>query len=638
MAVTSYNTNVSPMPFAGGALQVGNYPNGPYFSPYYGGGYSASAHVNPLHLIASITSVNQVVGLVPLYPCEATECRLGKYGSNDADFMLPVFAEDQGGRWGDYKNDYNTWLFNFTAASGLATYNFYLDRRVNGDWEEVVELADNKYGIYYPVGRICDKNYFTGFNLMWNRVLFYEGEGIYRFRVGSSTGSFRVSENHFKIVGLKPNSSPTIKLESIGYGLICPTFLCNPALSLAVNMQNLVVWINNYQASANPSPLFSAVYNAGTGQIDLFGLLAQNCPCSALVTDVSYINYASSFVDGEDSYTELGCFATPPFCLKEWDCYAVDRTTRFEAFYSGGVIGNIDKSLPGTTWSFCCTGKPVVYPDRKSLFTMKFWEQGVIYESTTFTFTPDFGYDLVPPVTFSPGTTPAQCALQLSIAINAYQATLTPPQFSATVPSFANTRVDITNLFGQNIGMLINYTDKDPVPSGNTIQLTLNSLVTYLPITSTGGSTFYYNIQVKFNGGTDINSTAFNASVPISWQDSIRIGGEFGYEDTEHEKLSIKYQTGVVNKVRDEAILRFTWKSSSLPFWFHERFKAYGLIGADKTLVGDYNLNNADYNIKQYSVQLDSGYKPDYKGYRRETVVSCEFKPAVQNLKRSRCC
>ena len=115
------------------------------------------------------------------------------------------------------------------------------------------------------------------------------------------------------------------------------------------------------------------------------------------------------------------------------------------------------------------------------------------------------------------------------------------------------------------------------------------------------------------------------------------MGGEFGYENTDYERKSIKYQTGVVNKIRDEAILKHTWKSSSLPFWFHERFKVYGLM-ADTLLVSDYNMNNADYNIKLYSVQGDSSYNPDWKNFPRETMVKCEFKPAIQNLKRNRCC
>ncbi len=189
------------------------------------------------------------------------------------------------------------------------------------------------------------------------------------------------------------------------------------------------------------------------------------------------------------------CFASPQFCLSEFDCYKVDRTTKFESTISGGKIGDVDKTNSGGgTWQFCC---PVINPS----------QPGIIQ-----------GYN------------------------------------------------------------------------------------------------------------------------PITWNDSIRVEGFFGYEDTDAERKMIKYQTGVVNKIRDEMILKFKWKAGSLPFWFHERFKAYGLYLADQTLVSDYNINNADLNLKRYSVYCDGSYNPDYKNYSRYERVTCEFKAQTQNLLRNRCC
>ncbi len=634
MPVISNNSSARPAPQLGVSVQTGNYSNGPYANPYYGPYFSQASVA---HKLGSVTSLEQVVGFVPVFPCDGTECRLGKYGSNDTEFMLPAFAQNQTSRYGDYFNDTNSWLFNVPAASGLINLGYFLDKKVSGSWVEQEQLDDNKYGFFYPVGKLCDKNYWTGFEILWNLVLNQLGEGVYRFRVSSSSGSFKTSVNHLKIVGYKPGGTPSISLNSTGFGLICPTYYLDPLLTFDDNMINLTAFINTYQTDTYPNPLFRATFNATTHMIDLEGLLGQNCACTASFYDVTVSNYAQQFTTGVNTYVSYGCWASPPFCLKTLECWAVDRTTRFDASYSGGIIGNIDKSRPGATWSFCCSGRPVVYPEIKSLFTLQFWQNGVIYESTTFTFTPDMGYDLVPPVTFTPGTTPAQCATQLAAAINAYQATLGTPQFNAVVPAYAPRRVDITNLFGQNITMTINYTDKDPVPSGNTIQLTLNSLITYNPPTYTGGGAFYYNIIGQFNGGANINPNAANVVTAISWRDSIRVGGEFGYENTDFERKSIKYQTGVVNKIRDEVLLKHTWKSTSLPFWFHERFKGYGLT-ADILKVSDYNMNNADYNIKLYEVQGDSSYNPEYKGFPRETQVKCDFRPRTQNLKRTRCC
>jgi hypothetical protein len=67
------------------------------------------------------------------------------------------------------------------------------------------------------------------------------------------------------------------------------------------------------------------------------------------------------------------CFQSPPFCLKTWSCYAADRTVKWEATYSGGRIGSIDKTnCGGNSWTFCCDGltgtlavrnKPILWND-----------------------------------------------------------------------------------------------------------------------------------------------------------------------------------------------------------------------------------------------------------------------------------
>lgn len=190
------------------------------------------------------------------------------------------------------------------------------------------------------------------------------------------------------------------------------------------------------------------------------------------------------------------CGASPPFCLKEFNCNLADRTTKWEAYYNGGKFGNIDKSHAGSFWQLCCV----------------------------------------------------------------------------------ETEIDST--------------------SGAVIILSSN---------------------------------------PIQWYDSIRMEGFFGSENTDTERKSIKYTTGLVNKIRDEVILKFSWRSGSLPFWIHERFKAYGLL-ADQLLVSDYNVNNPNYNIKRFPVIADSSYNPDYKGWSRNSKVKVEFKAQVQNIVRTRCC
>ena len=624
MAVRTVNGGSAPMKPYGIVISKGTYPLGVYFSSYYGG-YQLS-NVIP-HMVTPLATLNQVVGFVPVFPCEATECRLGQYGADDSAFMLPVFAEDQLVNWGDYKNDYNSWLFDVPASSDFGDLKYFLDKDVNGTWVEQVELVDNTYGYYYPIGSICNKNYYTGYNILWNKVLSILGEGIYRFRVSMSSGANTNSINHLKITEM--TNGAQIKLTTTGYGLICPVFICNLALTKDQNMQNLVVYINNYQNATYPDPLFLATWNSGTSQIDLEGLLGQNCACSRVLYNISVTNYSTPFTGGSRSYVSYGCWASPPFCLKTWDCWAVDLTTRFDASYKGGVIGNVEKAKAGQTFSFCCTGPLIAYPDKTSLFRFRFvgWAFHV-YLPITFTFTMGYGYDLLPPITFLAGTLNYVMAQQLTTAINNYQATLGTAQFSAYYNP-ATQYCEITNLFGENISVNVMC---DPMV-GNAVNWSMDKFVSYIYTTN---GTNYGSIG-EFKGGTAVDLAYYNASKPITWKDAIRVGGEFGYEETDYERKSIKYQTGVVNKVRDEAILKHTWKSSSLPFWFHERFKVYGLM-ADKLLVSDYNMNNSDYNLKLYSVQGESSYNPKYKGFPRESQVECEFKPAIQNLKRSRCC
>ena len=72
-------------------------------------------------------------------------------------------------------------------------------------------------------------------------------------------------------------------------------------------------------------------------------------------------------------------------------------------------------------------------------------------------------------------------------------------------------------------------------------------------------------------------------------------------------------------------------KDSQIVFTLNESFPHY-FNGFGKF------INNADYNLKRYCVQADSSYEPEYFGSSRYMKVKCDFKSAVQNLKRSRCC
>ncbi len=130
----------------------------------------------------------------------------------------------------------------------------------------------------------------------------------------------------------------------------------------------------------------------------------------------------------------------------------------------------------------------------------------------------------------------------------------------------------------------------------------------------------------------------FEDSGPLQWADSIRFAGFFGYQTGEYKRDSIKYATGVIKKVRDEVVKKFTLKTDRLPKWLLDRYMAYGLM-ADQLYVSDYNLNNADYNLKHFYITADSDFSPKYTNYSRYTkILDLQFKEGQQFIYRDRCC
>lgn len=188
----------------------------------------------------------------------------------------------------------------------------------------------------------------------------------------------------------------------------------------------------------------------------------------------------------------ISCFASPPFCLKAWDCWAVDQTAKFEVTYSGGRVGSIDKkNCGGAFWDFCCITR-----------------------------------------------------------------------------------------------------------------------------------------------GTGKVTT----STPITWTDSLRLGSYFGDESWDKERNKIKYQTGVIKRVRNEAISKFHWMSAPIPHWMHARLAVYGFNDADIIRLSDYNINNPEYDLNRFCVEDDGNYVPKYRKASRYSKVDVDFRAATQYQIRTRCC
>jgi|GEM_PF-5982857 len=123
----------------------------------------------------------------------------------------------------------------------------------------------------------------------------------------------------------------------------------------------------------------------------------------------------------------------------------------------------------------------------------------------------------------------------------------------------------------------------------------------------------------------------------LTYTDSIRFEGFFGYERADFERKNVEYNNGIIYKIRDEVVKKFDLQTNRLPKWLHDTFKAYALM-ADTLLVSDYNYNNPDYSIKRKGIICDGGYEPQWQQFSRWAKVRVTFKENQQNLIRRRCC
>lgn len=142
----------------------------------------------------------------------------------------------------------------------------------------------------------------------------------------------------------------------------------------------------------------------------------------------------------------------------------------------------------------------------------------------------------------------------------------------------------------------------------------------------------------KQGDSTSLCCKKTTGNTSLRYTDSVRIPGFFGYETAEFSRDYIKYASGYVNHVRDEAIKNYTLKTDMLPIWLHQRLYAYA-FQSQNIYISDYNVNNADYNLKNIAVIADSAYTPQYRNYSRYMRVNdMKFKEQTQFIYKDRCC
>lgn len=145
----------------------------------------------------------QVAGLVPLYECDSTECRV-PFDPNCC-FYLPVFGNIQPGKGGaptadinsNYKNDWSFFYVDYALyganPTALGTWTIQKCEK-NPDavkegskyWINSIQITDQSWGVYFPLGSISNHKTYTSIWVNWGKVLKARGAGRYRVKFNTS--------------------------------------------------------------------------------------------------------------------------------------------------------------------------------------------------------------------------------------------------------------------------------------------------------------------------------------------------------------------------------------------------------------------------------------------------------------------
>lgn len=170
----------------------------------------------------------QIVGLVPMYSCNATECRENPL-ERCCD-RLPVFGGDDyaESNIGSYENDVNSFLVDvslYTANSGSTVATWYLQKCTGANtWTSVTTIVnDNTYGYVWVLGSNTLNPNYTGLRLNWGKVYALHGRGIYRIKLTTSTrtivGCLQSAEFNLRPFDCE-DAHGTFKFETMSIGQI----------------------------------------------------------------------------------------------------------------------------------------------------------------------------------------------------------------------------------------------------------------------------------------------------------------------------------------------------------------------------------------------------------------------------------
>ncbi len=171
-------------------------------------------------------TMTQVAGLVPLYSCDATECRVNPL-EGCCDRLLVFGGTEYAGNLGTYENDINSFLVDvqlYTTNTGTLATTWHLQKCSGADtWTNVTAINNTTYGYHWALGSVVANPTYTGIRVNWGKVLNAFGRGIYRVRVYTEMGALNdcLISAEFELKGFDcDDAHGTIKFETLLHGQI----------------------------------------------------------------------------------------------------------------------------------------------------------------------------------------------------------------------------------------------------------------------------------------------------------------------------------------------------------------------------------------------------------------------------------